>query len=626
LRLDTTNALRLGTTNALRLDTRAGASMIRAGATENTMDDADDAKDDAKDGAKDGAARRGREAGFGRRGREAGLARLGRKLAGGWFLLLLPMLVLLAAFELREARGPHWLSENLDPTYMYLLNSLNVANLHRPFLYQHPGAPVSIAGGLVIRLSHPLTGERELARRVLSDPERYLIRISNVFVACYALALLLAGFCALAATGRAWVALLYQAAPFVSATTVEGLTGVRPEPLLSALALLLGATALLALRYDVRAHARRYALAFGVLVGLGVACKLNFAPLALLPLVLLPGVRARVEYVAAAFVSFVFFTAPIIAPYHLRGALDYFGGILTHTGRYGSGPAGFIDPRRYVEGALSLVAADWPFFALVAAGLVLLLRARVRGRRGGAGGARVAADPALPDARVVARRVLLAAVAAELAQFLLVAKHPGARYLVPSLGLAGLNLALLAEVLRPRRPVPRAARYALAAAALALAFAQAWRLSAQRAQFAESAREQLATHALAERERRHARVVTYYSASSVHYALRLGSEFSNNFYGHVLEELYPGQLFWNPWIRQFSTFRTRLDAGQFRAAAGDSFVLHGYSLRDSDFLRDLPPNFMPEGLILEELHRGRIDRPDHFDGEALFRARFVNAP
>ncbi|HEV2762113.1 MAG TPA: hypothetical protein VGV38_03885, partial [Pyrinomonadaceae bacterium] len=258
-----------------------------------------------------------------RRGRKAALARLGRKLAGGWFLLLLPVLAALAAFQLREARGPHWLSENLDPTYMYLLNSLNVSNLHRPFLYQHPGAPVSMAGGIVIRLSHPLSGERELARRVLTEPERYVGRISTAFVVLYALALLAAGFAAYAATGRASVALLYQAAPFVSANTVEGLTGVRPEPLLSALALLTGAVALLALRYDVRTHARRYALAFGVLVGLGVACKLNFAPLALLPLILLPSWRARSEFVAASLVSFLFFVAPVLAPYHLRGAWDY---------------------------------------------------------------------------------------------------------------------------------------------------------------------------------------------------------------------------------------------------------------------------------------------------------------
>ncbi|HEV2762996.1 MAG TPA: hypothetical protein VGV38_08380, partial [Pyrinomonadaceae bacterium] len=407
----------------------------------------------------------------------------------------------------------------------------------------------------------------------------------------------------------------YQAAPFVSVNTVDGLTGVRPEPLLSALALLTGAGALLTLRYDVERHARRYAVAFGAVVGLGVACKINFAPLALLPLILLPRLRARLEFCAAALVSFVFFVAPILAPYHLRGAADYFGGILTHTGRYGSGPRGLVDPRRFVEGARALIAGDWLFFALVAAGLLLLSWVWVRGRRDNA-----------RDARAHVYRVLLACVAAEVAQLLMVAKHPGARYLVPSLGLAGLNLALLYELLRPRLDSRRAARYALLLALVLVAFVQARQLSAQRAWFAELAREQLATHALAEAQRQRGPVVTYYSASSVHYGLKIGLEFSNHFYGPLLEEMYPGRLFWNPWIRQFSNFRTKLDARQFRAAAGDSFVLHGYSLRDSDFLQDLPADFMPEGLALEDLHRGSVDRPNQLDGEALYRARFVTEP
>ncbi|HYP54345.1 MAG TPA: hypothetical protein VEQ42_12430, partial [Pyrinomonadaceae bacterium] len=87
-----------------------------------------------------------------------------RALLGGWFLLLLPALLLLVAFHVRDARGPYWLSENLDPSYPYLLNSLNVANLHRPFHTDHPGTPVQTAGGLLIRLSNLSSDEHATAR------------------------------------------------------------------------------------------------------------------------------------------------------------------------------------------------------------------------------------------------------------------------------------------------------------------------------------------------------------------------------------------------------------------------------------------------------------------------------
>ncbi|HEV2762114.1 MAG TPA: hypothetical protein VGV38_03890, partial [Pyrinomonadaceae bacterium] len=521
----------------------------------------------------------------------------------------------LAAFQLREARGPHWLSENLDPTYPYLLNSLNVSNLHRPFHYHHPGTPVQLAGGVVIRLSHPLSGERELARRVLTEPEHYVGRISTAFVVLYALALLAAGFAALAATRSAALALVFQATPFVSETSVEALTGVRPEPLLSACALLLGAVALLALRFDVKTHARRYALAFGAVVGLGVACKINFAPLAVLPLIMLPRLRARLEFCAGALLSFLFFVALIITPFHLRAFLSFSVSLLTHTGRYGSGAQGFADPQRYFESAARLAAGDWPFFALVAAGLLLPAWALVRRREEGA-------QIDERDARRAAGyRILFAAAAAEVLQFLLVAKHPSARYLAPALNLAGLNLVLLCELLRPRLALRPAARYALLLALALVAFVQARQLSAQRGRLEQLTREQLATHELSERQARSARVVRYYSSSSPAFALKYGSDYSNNFYGALLQELYPGNYFYDLWTGRFSDFRAALPVTKV-APEGGPFFMHGYSLADTDFLPYLPPRPLPEGLSVEPVHRGDVDRPNHYDGEAVYRATF----
>jgi len=62
---------------------------------------------------------------------------------------------------LRNANGPYWLSENLDPTYAYLLNSLDVANLHRPVHTDHPGTPIQvISGGVIKALNAGRAGKR----------------------------------------------------------------------------------------------------------------------------------------------------------------------------------------------------------------------------------------------------------------------------------------------------------------------------------------------------------------------------------------------------------------------------------------------------------------------------------
>ncbi len=543
--------------------------------------------------------------------RKEQLTVLGRGIVRRWVLFIFPVLLLLVAFEVRAARGPHWLSENLDPTYPYLLNSLNIANLHRPFHTDHPGTPVQTAGGIFIYLSNPFLGEQGRAREVLGNPEHYARRISSLFIFLYALALAASGFIVFAAARSTALALLFQATPFVSATTIVALTGVRPEPLLAALSLIMAALALLMLRYDASTFARRYALAFGMVLGLGVACKINFAPLAIIPLMLLPRIRPRVEFCVAAFVSFIFFIAPILTPTHLRAALGFFSRIVTHTGRYGAGERGFADPQKLFDSALKLIAGDWLFFAILGACLVALAWIGFK---------RKAEQNAERPVRMTGK-ILLASIAAGLAQFLLVAKHPSAHYLTPALGLAGLHLVLLVESVnlwsKPSRTLRRSA---LASLLLALAFVQALELRAVHRRFVESAREQMAAHDMAESLRSNGQVVSYYSASSLPYALRFGTDYSNNFYGPLLDEMYPRQIFWSPWTQSFSNFTGPLDASQVKSALGQSFVMHGYSFADSDFRVFLPEKPLPEGLTLEEIYRGGQDRPGIYDGEALYHA------
>src|SRR4029079_1248187 len=85
-------------------------------------------------------------------------------------LLLLPALLIVVAFQIRTASGPYWFSENLDPSYAYLLNSLNISNLHRPNHIDHPGTPVQTLGAVIIRILNPTADESTRAREVLKNP------------------------------------------------------------------------------------------------------------------------------------------------------------------------------------------------------------------------------------------------------------------------------------------------------------------------------------------------------------------------------------------------------------------------------------------------------------------------
>lgn len=515
-------------------------------------------------------------------------------------LLALPAALVSAALSVRDARGPAWLSGNLDPTYPYLMNSLNVANLHRPFHTDHPGTTVQVAGGLIIRSLNPLAGEEETAREVLSRPEHYIRLISNCLIIFYAVCMVAAGLAALVVTRNAALAMLFQATPFISMTTVLALTGVRPEPLLAALSLLFASALLLTLRFEVSGRPHLYALVFGLLFGLGMASKVSFAPLAIIPLLLLPGFRIRAEFCAASVATFLLAVFPILTPVLVRNSLGFYSRILTHTGRYGEGERGLVDLRKFAPAALDLVAGDWLFFSLVAAGTLLLVHGLKSGRPRGA-----------------THKALLAATVCALFQLVVVAKHPGAHYLTPALGLAGCYPLLLCAAFSPRgRAGSRARARAAAAVIVLLTFVQAARLYELRAALAESAREQLAVREKVDREFRGEIVVNYYSSSSLPYALKFGAEFSNNIYGSILEGLYPGHFFYNLWMGGFSDFVGPVDRGRLESAGG-TFIMHGYSLERADFR----PYLAARGnLVLENVYGGKVDRPDE---EKLYRARFA---
>src|SRR6185369_4553060 len=81
-------------------------------------------------------------------------------------------------------------------------------------------------------------------------------------------------------------------------------------------------------------------VAYGAVVGFGVAVKLTFAPLALVPAAVLRTRREAALYAVSIVGSFVLSTAPIWSQYQ-RLAL-WVMDLITHQGPYGHGPAGMM--------------------------------------------------------------------------------------------------------------------------------------------------------------------------------------------------------------------------------------------------------------------------------------------
>jgi len=347
---------------------------------------------------------------------------------------LAPVLYVAAGLVLKASRGPYWLGTNADPEYAYLFNALSIAGGHAPYHVDHPGTPLQMLGAVVLRAIALASGCDALVPDVIARPETYLTAMHVAILAVVALLIFSAGLIVLRRTGHLGAALLVQASPWLFLATSVELSRVRPEPLLIALSSVYGAVLLT----STAETARRDVTALGVLAGVGMAAKITALPLLLAPLVVFGAWRSRRRFVATAAVAFL---AGIIAAWpRVLSMGKWLATVAVHADPYGSGPVSVIDTGRYLPSLGRLLAAE-PLVAMtIALGALLWLAGHER-------------------------RLLGAALVVQIAQVLMVAKHPGVHYLAPLAGTLAITLWAAWQSVRARAepPVRRLAASALAA-------------------------------------------------------------------------------------------------------------------------------------------------------------------
>jgi hypothetical protein len=325
--------------------------------------------------------------------------------------------------------SPLWMGGSTDPTYPYVLNALLVAEGQPPALATHPGTPLQVLGAAVLHVAHALSGSPlSLRDHVLTDPERFVAAIRAVLLSLFVLADLLLGWATYRMTRSLVCASAVQAAPLASFLGSRMLLTVMCEPVLLVLGLVLSAWTVLVLSRLPEPPRALDALGAGMVVGLGIATKLLFAPVALLPLFVLRTGRQRVAYVAWVLLAFALGVAhlwPRLAP-----AAAWVASSVRHTGLdtggYGEGPGGVVDPRLWWTVLLQFLRGEIVVYVVAAAALATAVALRAR----------------TPPSGLPVRRVLLAAVGVQLLVLLQSAKTMGPHHLMSAVSLTGLVVAL----------------------------------------------------------------------------------------------------------------------------------------------------------------------------------------
>ncbi len=342
-------------------------------------------------------------------------------------LMAIPAVYGVVLVMLQFAATPFWLWTNIDPSYFYLFNGLEIALGQPPADFYHPGTTTQIIAGLVIRAMHPFAGHDALVDLTLSRPESVLHVTSTVNALLIVAAMTWAGHQAKRAWGAVSVpVLLIQATPFLSTVNLLNAYPVKPEATIIALGMVMVG---LLCRGLATTPDGKGSFGLGALAASLVMTKLHAVTMGVIPVFFLKRAGQRVAYVLGGLFGLGVFIL-VIAP-NLGTMLTYFSGVATHTGAYGQGKTGLL-PDHYV----------WQIFKqmrrpILSAPMVLGLAVLWRRRK-----AFTAED--LPKARLLAGIIL--------AQFLhlaIVAKNPISYYLVPAFCTMGLAIALTLDLARP---------------------------------------------------------------------------------------------------------------------------------------------------------------------------------
>ncbi len=444
-------------------------------------------------------------------------------------LLFVPLTVILVGLLIKRSLGPFWVGTNYDPDCLYLFASLNIANLMGPGFVAHPGTPLQLFGALVLAVTHLVAGSGSLVTDVLTRTQLFMNALSYSLMGLIVLVLVFAGAVVLRRTGNLTIALLVQLSPLLSVHCFSRVPRVMPETFLLGVSILLGA---IVLAYVYRTDLENEGLfpeVFGLLVGIAIATKINAIPLALLPLFVMRSPRIMLRYAGTACVSFFVCILPVILGGHWRAFGNWLGSIVFHTGLYGMGSQGLIDPTLYVESAEKLLLNGPTLIAVFLLSVGTLFWSRKR-----------EGESNSPKRLNLLRRSLFAAICVQTLQVLLVAKHPASRYLVPALGLMGMNLALMAGIVcenKGRFAKSFSSLLAVTVSASILAFQVPQLIWLTRALNGHVASQM---HTVQEVKHRNNSVVVFsYGGSSVPLALFVGDGESGSRHRSVIAKMYP---------------------------------------------------------------------------------------
>ena len=283
---------------------------------------------------------------------------------------IFPLLVIIWGIFMLMLFDPFY-SKSSDPEFPYLVNGLNCATFKFNYIghIDHPGTPFQVYNGIIIRITHLVSGKGNIATDVFARPEHYLNAISNSLILLQAALIFCIGLLGFRRKIPFWQIALLQASFLFNDVLVWLFCRANPDRFFMISGLIF---VLIYLKHGYESRSsRKFALWSGVVMALGLATKFNFLPVLILPLLLIDSNKNRLIYIGSGIVSFFIFIAPIITKFD-----EYFRfltSIFKHDGLYGGGESKILNFQKMTDSAFEIFRLNPELFLLIMALIVLIV-------------------------------------------------------------------------------------------------------------------------------------------------------------------------------------------------------------------------------------------------------------
>jgi len=299
----------------------------------------------------------------------------------------------------------------------------------------NPGTPLQILVALVLRIVYFIRATpTPFLDDVLTHPDLYLGVVSLSLTMLSTLLLLFAGYKVFKYTHNIVYAILIQTSIFLPVIWYDLVGRVAPELMMPFPVILLGVMIIGIYSKNKEIGEKEIGI-FAFLSAFGLAIKLSFIPVLIIPFILIPKWKSKLIFIGLSVLLFFIIAFPVTLQ------LDIFWGwiknLIMHSGTYGKGEANIIDIQQFKANIREICNLEKRFFYVMMTLVAAIITYYVIFRK--------KAD----------KKLLIAGIAISVTiaiQLLLVGKHFAHRYFIPVLMFAPLMVFLTAEIIRKIYP------------------------------------------------------------------------------------------------------------------------------------------------------------------------------